>query len=83
MDENTKHRILRNSQNLTEGSEFFLTEHGHVLPGVEVPVAPVGPVAMQGCILLMIVSWLRPKGVNHSDMTSAKTADSHFKTKCS
>ena len=46
-----------------------LTEHGHVLPCIEVPVAPVSPVAVQRCILLMIVSWLRPKCVNHTDVT--------------
>lgn len=61
-----------------EGSVFVLTEHGHVLPGVEVPVAPVGPVAVQRRILLMIVSWLRPKRVDHSDMTSVKTQRNHF-----
>lgn len=60
---------------------FVLTEHGHVLPGVEVPVAPVGPVAVQRCILFMIVCWLRPKRVNHSYMTSVKRKHNHFKTK--
>lgn len=44
-----------------------LTEHGHELLGVEVPVSPVGPVAMQCGILLMVVRWLRPEGVDHSD----------------
>lgn len=48
------------------------TEHSHVLPCIEVPVAPVGPVAMQSCILLVIISRLRAKGVNHSNMTPAK-----------
>lgn len=28
---------------------------------------------MQGCILLVIVSWFRPKGVDHSNMTSVQT----------
>lgn len=51
---------------------LVLTEHGHVLPGVEVPVAPVGPVAVQRCVLLMIVSWLRPKRVDHTNVTSVR-----------
>jgi len=66
--------------NETEGCEFALTEHGHVLPGVEVPVAPVGPIAVQRCILLMIVSWLSPKCVNHSDMTSVNDSTTHLCT---
>ena len=45
-----------------------LTEHGHVLAGVEVPVAPVGPVAVQRGVLLVVVGRLRPEGVDDSDM---------------
>ena len=45
-----------------------LTEHGHVLACVEVPVAPVGPVAVQRGVLLMVVGGLCAEGVNHSDM---------------
>lgn len=44
-----------------------LTEHGHELLGVEVPVAPVGPVAVQRGVLLMVVRRLRPKGVDDAD----------------
>lgn len=45
-----------------------LTEHGHVLPAVEVPVAPVGPVAVQGGVVLMVVCRLCAKCVNHTDV---------------
>lgn len=61
---------MLNVLNTTEGRRFALTEHGHVLPGVQVPVAPVGPVAMKGCVLLMIVGWFCPKSVDNSNMTS-------------
>lgn len=44
------------------------TEHGHVLLAVEVPVSPVGSVAVQGGVLLMVVSRLSAEGVNHSDV---------------
>lgn len=54
----------------TEGRRFALTEHGHVLPRVQVPVAPIGPVAMKGCVLLMIVGWFCPKSVDNSNMAS-------------
>lgn len=60
--------ILKKVSNKSSPSN--LTEHGHVLPGIEVPVAPVSPVAVQGCVLLMIVSWFCPKGVDHANMTS-------------
>lgn len=54
-----------------------LTEHGHELLGVEVPVAPVGPVAVQCGILLVVVRRLGPKGVNDPDPAPAlpKTKD--------
>lgn len=45
------------------------TEHGHVLLAVQVPVAPVGSVAVQSGVLLVVVSRLRSEGVNHSDVT--------------
>lgn len=48
-----------------------LTEHGHELLGVEVPVAPVGPVAVQRGVLLMVVCRLRPEGVNDPDSAPA------------
>ncbi len=44
------------------------TEHGHVLLPMEVPVTPVGSVAMQGGVLLVVVRGLRAEGVNHSDV---------------
>lgn len=44
------------------------TEHGHVLLAVKVPVAPVGSVAVQGGVFLVVVSRLGAKGVNHSDV---------------
>lgn len=50
--------------------DVLLTEHGHVLSGVEVPVAPVGPVAVQGGVVLMVVGRLCPEGVNHTDVAS-------------
>lgn len=49
---------------------FALTEHGHVLSGVEVPVAPVGPITVKGCVLLMVVSRFGTKRVDHSYVTS-------------
>lgn len=52
---------------------FLLTEHGHVLPGVQGPVAPVGPVSMQGGVLLMVIRRLCPEGVDDPDVTSAHT----------
>lgn len=48
-----------------------LTEHGHELLGVEVPVAPVGPVAMQRGVLLVVVCGLCPEGVNDPDSAPA------------
>lgn len=48
-----------------------LTEHGHELLGVEVPVAPVGPVAVQRGVLLVVVRGLRPKGVDDPDSAPA------------
>lgn len=48
-----------------------LTEHGHELLGVEVPVAPVGPVAVQRGILLVVVRRLCPKGVDDPDSAPA------------
>lgn len=49
-------------------SSHRLTEHGHVLFAVEVPVAPVGPVSMQCGVLLIIVCRLRAEGVDHADV---------------
>lgn len=49
------------------------TEHGHVLLAVQVPVAPVGPVAVQGGVLLMVVGGLSAKGVNHTDVAPGTT----------
>lgn len=57
-----------------------LTEHGHVLPAVEVPVAPVGPVAVQRGVILVVVGRLRPKRVDHSDVTSAQVTKSSCKS---
>lgn len=48
-----------------------LTEHGHELLGVEVPVAPVGPVAVQRGVLLMVVRGFRPEGVDDPDSAPA------------
>lgn len=48
-----------------------LTEHGHELLGVEVPVAPVGPVAMQRGILLVVVGRFCPEGVDDPDAAPA------------
>lgn len=42
------------------------TEHGHVLLAVQVPVAPVGSVAVQRGVFFVVVSRLSSKGVNHS-----------------
>lgn len=53
----------------------LLTEHGHILSAVEVPIAPVGPVAMHGGIFLMVICWLSTKCVNHPDMTSVRNND--------
>lgn len=53
---------------------IILTEHGHELPGVEVPVSPVGPVAMQGGVLLVVVGWLRAKRVDDADVTPREGA---------
>lgn len=44
-----------------------LTEHGHELGGLQVPVAPVGAVAAQRGVLLVVVSWLSPEGINDPD----------------
>lgn len=49
-------------------STHRLTEHGHVLFAVEVPVAPVGPVSMQCGVLLIIVRRLRAEGIDHADV---------------
>lgn len=46
-----------------------LTEHGHILPGIEIPVAPVGSVTVQCGIFLMVVGWLCTKCVNHPNVT--------------
>ncbi len=35
---------------------------------MKVPVAPVGSVAVQGGVLLVVVSRLGAEGVNHSDV---------------
>lgn len=48
-----------------------LTEHGHELLGVEVPVAPVGPVAVQRGVLLVVVRRFRPEGVDDPDPAPA------------
>lgn len=44
------------------------TEHGHVLLAVQVPVAPVGPVAVQRGVLLVVVGGLGAEGVDHADV---------------
>jgi hypothetical protein len=44
-----------------------LTEHGHELLGVQVPVAPVGPVTVQRGVLLVVVCRFCPKGVDDSN----------------
>lgn len=44
------------------------TEHGHVLLAVKVPVAPVGSVAMQSGVFLVVVGRLCAKSVNHTDV---------------
>lgn len=49
------------------------TEHGHVLLAVQVPVAPVGPVAVQGGVLLVVVGGLCAEGVNHADVAPGTT----------
>lgn len=49
------------------------TEHGHVLLAAQVPVAPVGPVAAQGGVLLVVVGRLCAEGVNHADVAPATT----------
>lgn len=49
------------------------TEHGHVLLAAQVPVAPVGPVAVQGGVLLVVVGGLRAEGVNHADVAPGTT----------
>ncbi len=64
---NLSERNLR-EKNLCGRNERPHTEHGHVLLAVEVPVAPVGSVAMQGGVLLVVVSRLCAEGVNHSDV---------------
>lgn len=48
-----------------------LTEHGHELLGVEVPVAPVGSVAVQRGVLLVVVCRFRPKGIDDPDSAPA------------
>ena len=47
------------------------TKHGHELPAVEVPVAPVGAVAVECGVLLVVVGRLRAKRVNHPDVAPA------------
>lgn len=49
------------------------TEHGHVLLAVQVPVAPVGPVAVQGGVLLVVVGGLGAEGVDHADVAPGTT----------
>lgn len=49
------------------------TEHGHVLLAVQVPVAPVGPVAVQSGVLLVVVGRLGAKGVNHANVAPGTT----------
>lgn len=48
------------------------TEHGHVLLAAEVPVTPVGSVAVQRGILLVVVSRLSAEGVNHSNVAPGR-----------
>lgn len=62
----------KEKKNLCGRNERPRTEHGHVLLAVEVPVAPVGPVAMQGGVLLVVVSRLGAEGVNHSDVAPGR-----------
>lgn len=54
---------------------FLLTEHGHVLSAIEVPVAPIGPVAMESGVFLMVICWLSTKCINHPDKTSVRNND--------
>lgn len=60
----------------TQTASFFpeaaLTKHGHVLLAVQVPVAPVGPEAVQGGVLLVVVSRLGAEGVDDSDVAPAR-----------
>lgn len=49
------------------------TEHGHVLLAVQVPVAPVCPVAVQSGVLFVVVGGLGAKGVNHADVAPGTT----------
>lgn len=44
-----------------------LTEHGHELGGVQVPVAPVGAEAAQRGVFLVVVGWLRPEGIDDTN----------------
>ncbi len=55
-----------------------LTEHGHVLFTVKVPVAPVGPVSMQCGVLLIIVCRLCAEGVDHTDVAPRQKSKSFF-----
>lgn len=52
-----------------------LTEHGHELLGVEVPVAPVGSVAVQRGVLLVVVCRFRPKGIDDPDSAPGPPGD--------
>lgn len=52
---------------------WTLTEHGHELLGVEVPVAPVGPVAMQRGVFFMVVCRFSSKGVDDPNAAPAPT----------
>lgn len=52
------------------------TEHGHVLLAVKVPVAPVGSVAVQRGVLLVVVSRLGAEGVDHADVAPGKLEES-------
>ena len=52
---------------------WTLTEHGHELLGVEVPVAPVGPVAMQCGVFFVVVCRFGPKGVDDPNAAPAPT----------
>lgn len=49
------------------------TEHGHVLLAMQVPVAPVGPVAVKRGVLLVVVGGLGAEGVDHADVAPGTT----------
>jgi len=65
--------LQRKRQSVGERNQSPRTEHGHVLLAAEVPVAPVGPVAVRRGVLLVVVRRLRAEGVNYSDVAPKQT----------